>query len=107
MIDRQAFEALVATYEMHGWVLRRVVASKPQSLLTGRDRDIVVTNGVTDAAWFSRPPQPGSIAWEIRYLGASQYALVEHLDENSPDFEDKLRQTEQRLADAVAAKRGA
>jgi hypothetical protein len=107
MISRVEFEAMVAVYVRHGWLLRRLVL---RDMLAGPgpiDGDIPIKEGALDAAWFSRPPQPGPIAWEIRYLGASQYALVNHLDENSADFEEKLHQTEQRMADAVRAKRTA
>ena len=103
MIAENEFKALVATYEKHGWQLRRVVledeTTAPSGVATGKS--------VVDAAWFSRPPQAGLIAWEIRYLGPTQLAFVEHLDENSAGFEKQLRQTEQRLADAVAIKRTA
>jgi len=107
MITPAEFEALVATYAQHGWLLRRLVLEDTSTAPGGIPANISVTNGVVDAAWFSRPPQPGPIAWEIRYLGASQYALVEHLDENSVDFDEKLHQTEQQLSDAVRAKRTA
>ena len=107
MITLAEFEALIATYVQHGWLLRRVVLQDVSNAPGGLTEDVTLTKCVVDAAWFSRPPQPGSIAWEIRYLGSSQYALVEHLDENSADFNEKLHQTEQRLVDAVHAKRTA
>ena len=105
MISDSQFDELVSTYKQYEWLLRRVVVSPdavPPSNLTA---DVEIENGTVDAAWFSREPTEGEIAWEVRYLGPTQYALVEHLDEDSPDFEEKLRETEARLADAVAAKR--
>jgi hypothetical protein len=104
MITSAEFEALVATYVQHGWLLRRVVLQDTSNAPQGLSADVPVTKSVVDAGWFSRPPRSGPIAWEIRYLGGSQYALVEYLDENSDDFDEKLHQTEQRLADAVRAK---
>jgi hypothetical protein len=106
MISQPEFDALVATYETHGWVLRRVVMQGETGTIK-TPADVKIEHGIVDAAWFSRPPSDGSIAWEIRYLGGTQYALVEHLDEDSPEFDDNLHQTEQRLADAVAAKQAA
>ena len=103
MISDDEFKALVATYEKHGWQLRRVVLRDPSVAPAG----IETAEGVVDAAWFSRPAQTGPVAWEIRYLGPTQLAYVEHLDENSADLEERLHRTEQRLADAVAAKRTA
>ena len=107
MITLTEFEALIATYVQHGWLLRRVVLQDVSNAPRGLTKDVTLTKGIVDAAWFSRSQKPGPIAWEIRYLGSSQYALVEHLDENSADFEQKLHQTEQRLVDAVHAKRTA
>jgi hypothetical protein len=107
MIPQQEFNALVALYDQHGWLLRRVALQDVRNAWGGLGKDIKITSGSVDAVWFSRPPQRGSVAWEIRYLGSPQYALVAHLDENSHDFEDRLYQTEQRLADAVAKKQAA
>lgn len=105
MISQDEFAALVATYETHGWVLRRVVMKDKDKVPGQLPPDVFVGDGVVDAAWFSRPQQAGLIAWEIRYLGPTQYALVEHLDENSADFQERMHQTEERLAAAVAATR--
>jgi len=107
MITPAEFDALIATYVQHGWLLRRLVLRDTSATPKGLDANVAVANCVVDAAWFSRPPKAGPVAWEIRYLGSSQYALVEHLDENAADFNEKLHQTEQRLADAVHAKRTA
>jgi hypothetical protein len=99
---------LVETYERYGWELRRVVVTTkdalPEELITGLD-GVSISEGLVDAAWFSRPPKPGPIPWEIRYLGPTPFALVEHLDEESPDFEEQLRRVEERLLQAVTAKR--
>jgi hypothetical protein len=107
MIDATELRTLIETYERYGWQLRRLAAHDTATADAFGPVNVPISVGVTDAAWFSRPPTDGEVAWEIRYLGTTQYALVEHLDENSPDFEDKLHRTEQRLADAVAAKRKA
>jgi hypothetical protein len=107
MISAQEFDALVAIYEQHGWVLRQVVVAEKNEVPAELPREVVSRQGIIDAAWFSRPPKLGRLPWEIRYLGPTPYALVEHLDENSDDFEQRLHQTEERLADVVAAKRKA
>ncbi len=107
MITQEEFDALVSTYAKHEWLLRRVVVRSLSDAPKGLASDIPVDEGVVDAAWFSREPKPGTIPWEIRFLGTAQYALVEYLDESSPDFNAKVHQTEQRLADAVAKARTA
>ena len=107
MISKSEFDALVATYEKHGWVLRRVLAKDNAAPALALPADVKFEQGMIDAAWFSRPRKIGPNAWEIRYLGGTQFALVVHLDENASDFEDELHQTEERLADTVVAPRKA
>lgn len=107
MMAQHEFTALVATYAKHGWLLRRVVLRETRGRPSDLPPEVGFHIGVTDAAWFSRSPQRGPYPWEIRSLGPTQFALVEHLDENSPDFEEKLHETEKRLADALNTKRSA
>ncbi len=66
-----------------------------------------VLDSMIDAAWFSRPPTGGGVAWEIRYLGGTPFAFVEHLDEDDPEFERSLRRVEARLCEMLAAKESA
>ena len=107
MISDAQFQELLAAYEKHGWQLRMLVLEDVRQAPEGLSRDVSVNNGIVNAAWFSRPPSSGPNAWEIRSLGGTQYALVEHLDEEAPDFEQRLQQTEQRLAAALESKRTA
>jgi hypothetical protein len=116
MIDSTAIGEIIRTYAKHGWILRRV-------LLTSKLRNALVVNigelfgDVTitdcdcdcdiDAAWFSRPPANGEIAWEIRNLSETPFALLEYLDETADDFERSLHIVETRLAETVSAKRNA
>jgi hypothetical protein len=102
MIDPAILRSLIETYQKYGWEFRRLVAVDSEAAAGVSDLGVPLSIGVTNAAWFSRPPQSGPVAWEIRYLGGAHYALVEHLEENSADFEQKLHEIEQRLADAVA-----
>lgn len=103
-INTDGLGSLIKTYTKYGWHLRRLVITGAAEAETLSVHGVPIADGVVDAAWFSRPQQAGPIAWEIRYIGPSRYALVEHLDENSPDFELKLQEAERRLADAVAAR---
>jgi hypothetical protein len=112
MIDVGALCELVKTYEKHGWVLRRILLSAAsQKILTSESgtslKGMKVVTSDVDAAWFSRPPQPGDTTWEIRYLGDIPYALLEKLDENDSEFEQQLAAVESRLRDGIAAKRKA
>lgn len=110
MIDAQGIRQLLDTYEKHGWVLRRVLLSdSSREHISFADADLFSTAEIRragfDAAWFSRPPQVGSIAWELRSLGGKPFALVQHVDENSTEFEDILAEVELRLQSAVAEKK--
>lgn len=98
-----SFRETVSTYRKYGWYLRRVLLtiSSRKALADNIDRIARVTDSDIDAAWFSRPPIDGPVAWELRYLGETHYALVEHLDENDPDFESRLAAVEQRLRAAL------
>ncbi|MEQ1923051.1 MAG: hypothetical protein ABL952_11155 [Pyrinomonadaceae bacterium] len=108
MIDPQAIAEIIATYKKYGWELRRALLTKELKanvgdLFTG----CMIAGSDIDAAWFSRPPEPGAIAWEIRHLSTAPYALLEHLDETDAGFEAALHTVEQRLREAVAKKRHA
>jgi len=109
MMDTGTIAEIIATYKKHGWVLRRVLLSAAASAaLDGKVVEgVSVMHSDVDAAWFSRPPAEGGVAWEIRYLGPTPFALVENIDENEPDFEERLRSVEARLAAAVASKKSA
>ena len=77
---------IFAAYSKHGWVLRRVLITKSaRKNLDVFAEEIPIIDSDFDAAWFSRPPKRGGIAWEIRYLGEPPFALLENLDESFSD----------------------
>lgn len=103
MITPEQFCEIVATYERHGWLLRRVLLSaETRKRLTAFPTDVDIIDSDIDVAWFSRPPKAGEISWEIRSLGATPFALVEFVDEDSPDFEHVLESVKQRMTDSLA-----
>ncbi|MBP9665245.1 MAG: hypothetical protein KBD94_11530 [Pyrinomonadaceae bacterium] len=106
MISHDAVAATIATYEKHGWILRRVLLS--EKTLAGRVDDLFgdveVRRSSFDAAWFSRPPKPGETAWELRYLDDIAYALLEYVDEASLEFEADLANVESRMAESITKK---
>jgi hypothetical protein len=108
MIDSATLRDTIATYAKHGWMLRRVLLSAAESKAAeGVVGAELIRESDVPAAWFSRPPADGPVAWEIRYLGGSPYALVEHFDESDADFENGLRAVEERLREAVASRKSA
>ncbi|HQZ96406.1 MAG TPA: hypothetical protein PLP21_08810 [Pyrinomonadaceae bacterium] len=96
---------IFATYRKYGWVPRRLLLTDAgKKNIENPEPELPVYDAEINAAWFSRPPANGEIAWEIRYLGNTPYALLENLDEASPDFEDRLKDVQKRLKASVAAK---
>ena len=102
------FQELRATYEKFGWELRRVlVTDLERPLIEGVDPSLIAKTDGVPAAWFSRPGTAGVAAWELRSLGGARFAILEHLDESSPDFEEKIRDAEARLSAYVRQSNGA
>jgi len=113
MIDNiTTISEIIATYQKHGWILRRVLLSAELKSCLDKEidslfRSIQIANSTVDAAWFSRPPKAGGVAWELRYLGDPPLAMLEKADEADPAFENALKNVEVRLIEAVAAKEAA
>ena len=100
-----SFNEIRSLYEKHGWVLRRVQASPAlMQELAGLGEAVLLAPSDLDTAWFSRPPQPGPVPWELRYLGEPPFALVQSFDEADPEFEQGLMEMDSRLREAVAGK---
>lgn len=110
MIDPESVGEIVRMYEKYGWMPRRFLftkelATRVDSLKSLVPKNIPVYTSDIDAAWFSRPPKAGGVAWELRYLGEPPFALLENIDEANADFEDSLKAVETRLKDAIAGKK--
>lgn len=106
MISSDAIKEIIATYEKHGWLLRRLLLTSELKahleknageILEGTD----IRDSRIDAAWFSREPRPGGVAWEIRHLSNIPYALLENADEFAFDFDERLTLVEKRLGEAI------
>ena len=110
-MNADTLNEIIRQYIQHGWILRRLVLTAVSRNQLGED--LVNSFGVDlresslDAAWFSRPPTGGSVAWEVRYLGSFPFALLHTIDESSEDFEAQLQHVEERLAEVVTRKRTA
>ena len=109
MIETSAIAEIIATYQKYGWILRRVLLTKTSNKKLGDDKnalfgDVAIIDSAIDAAWFSRPPESGGVAWELRYLGDIPYALLENVDENDPEFVNTLTGVELRLHETISAK---
>lgn len=112
MIDPAEIREIIATYQKHGWILRRLLLSPSLTeKLGGHDvryfQGVAILDSAFDAAWFSRPPTDGGVAWEIRYLGGFPFALLENINEKDSEFEASLRRVEARLCETITAKESA
>jgi hypothetical protein len=103
MSERDLIREILATYEKHGWTLRRVLLTgdkQKEAADFGFDRAIVETSAV-NALWFSRPSQEkGREAWELRRISQLPYALFDSFSADVSDAERDARRRalERRLA---------
>jgi hypothetical protein len=112
MIDARQIGEIIAVYEKHAWQLRRILLTAALKECLGNSithlvDGVQVMDADIDAAWFSRPPRAGGVAWEIRHLSETPYALLENIDENSLGFEDELRRVETRLRENIGKAKSA
>lgn len=98
---------IIATYERHGWKLRRVLA-RPETVSLASEAgdlwgDAELRESDFDALWFARSSHAGREAWELRLGSEQRYALFElfEADESEEDREEARREMENRLRDYV------
>lgn len=94
---------IIATYELHGWKLRRVLA-RPETVSQVSEasdllRDAEIRESDFDALWFARPSHAGREAWELRLIAEEPFALFESFeaDESEEDRETARREMENRM----------
>ena len=94
---------IIATYELHGWKLRRVLA-RPEtvSLISEASdllRDAEIRESDFDALWFARPSHAGREAWELRLIAEQPFALFEafEADESEEDRETARLEMENQM----------
>lgn len=100
---------IVAVYLRHGWRLERLLL-RPETgaELAGAASELtegaVVREAAVDALWFARTSYAGRVAWELRLVAETAYALFEtfEADEAEEDREEVRREMEARLADYAA-----
>ena len=94
---------IIATYELHGWKLRRVLA-RPQTISEVSQagdllRDAEIRESDFDALWFARASHAGREAWELRLIAEQPFALFEafEADESEEDREEARHEMENRM----------
>jgi hypothetical protein len=111
MGQRELIKEILATYEKHGWRLRRLL------LLPETRAQLVSENGSTfagarvdeatfDALWFSRASSDNREAWELRLIAETPYALFDTFDANEPDesHEPARQEMETKMREITARK---
>ena len=98
---------ILATYEKHGWRLRRALLRRETHALivdTGWAPNATIDEGDFDALWFSRASHQGREAWELRLVAEAQYALFETFEADEPERarEEVRREMEARMRDKVS-----
>ena len=101
MNTRELVSEIIATYQRHGWELRRLLL-RPQSraaLAAELFGQATVSESDFDALWFARPSHAGREAWELRLIAEVRYALFEpfEADESEADREEVRLEMENRM----------
>src|SRR5882672_8748364 len=92
---------IIATYQGHGWELRRVLLRpETRTVLAGElFGQAAMIESDFDALWFARPTHAGREAWELRLIAELRYALFEafEADESEADREEVRLEMENRM----------
>ena len=102
----ELFKEILATYQRHGWELRRVLI-KPgtrndlEKEFAGLFKEAGLIEAEFDALWFARPSHAGREAWELRLVAEQPYALFAAFepDESEEDREEARLEMEHQMRD--------
>jgi hypothetical protein len=112
MNQRDRIRDILATYQKHGWQLRRVLLLPETRVEVVNEDDLTfkearIEDANLDALWFSRPSHGKREAWELRLIADTPYALFEMFDANEPEeAHEAVRQEMQvKLSEFTTRKR--
>jgi len=104
------FMEVVATYRKHGWeLIAALLQSSTRDELLAKEPDLLkpieIKDATLDALWFSRPSHNNRVAWELRLLAETQYALFEtfEADETEEQRDEMKLEMEAKLREYVGA----
>ena len=102
---------ILETYQKYGWKIERLLLRPETRELVEQAKSSFpgarIEDGSVDALWFSRASSHNNrVAWELRLVAESNYALFEtfEADETDEDREEVRREMEARLRDYVLGK---
>ena len=99
----QLMSDIIATYERHGWTLRRVLLRPETRVAVSQSADVFksveLLESDFDALWFARSSHAGREAWELRLVSENAYALFElfESDESEGDRQEARLEMENRM----------
>lgn len=107
MNQSDRIKEILATYEKHGWRIRRVLLRVETRAELGEEnwmQHIQPETADLDAIWFSRASSQKREAWELRLIAASQYALFETFEAGEPESarEEVRKEMENRMREKVS-----
>lgn len=112
MNQRNLINEILATYQKHGWQLRRLLLlpeTRPEVVSEGEltFAGARVVEAKVDAMWFSRPSFGKREAWELRLIAETPYALFETFEADGPaEAHETVRQEmEARMSEFTTRKR--
>lgn len=105
MSTPELIQEIIATYQRHGWELRRVLL-RPETraaLAAELFGQAAMIESDFDALWFARPSHAGREAWELRLIAELRYALFEafEVDESEEGREEVRCEVENRMREHV------
>ncbi len=111
MSQENLINEILATYEKHGWQLRRaLLRPETRAAITegGLLNQAQVEEAEIDALWFSRASHGQREAWELRLIATTQYALFEtfEADEVEEAREELRKEMEARMRSKVMSDGG-
>ena len=101
------FFELLGTYRKYGWELKgALLTPTTRAELSGGTENLanlLIKDAPFDALWFSRPSHNQRVAWELRLLSETQYALFESFeaDETEEQREEMRVEMEARMQEYV------
>jgi hypothetical protein len=109
MATLELIKEIIATYQSHGWKLRRVLLRPAtRAEINDHARELLkearFVDAEFDALWFARLSHQGREAWELRLLAAQPYALFEAFesDETEAEREEARREMENSMREHAA-----
>jgi len=104
MNQGELLNEIISNYRKHGWRLQRVLLRPETRVNISVELEApLIEDAPVDALWFSRTSHANRVAWELRLLAETPYALFETFaaDEPEPLQEESRKEMEVRLREYI------